>query len=47
MIGSPDATLAEVGTALTLREEIAAFAQRTQRMDPGALRAAWRAWRRA
>jgi len=45
VIGSPDATLAEVGAALDLRDEIGAFAERTQRMDPAALRAAWLAWR--
>jgi hypothetical protein len=45
VIGSPDATLAEVSDALALREEIGAFAERTQRMEPGALHASWRAWR--
>jgi hypothetical protein len=45
VIGSPDATLAEVSAALALREEVGAFAERTQRMDPAALHAAWRAWR--
>jgi hypothetical protein len=47
VIGSPDATLAEVGAALDLRDDLAAFAERTQRMDPAALHAAWRAWRGA
>ena len=47
VIGSPDATLADVGAALDLRAELGAFAERTQRMDPAALRAAWRAWRGA
>jgi hypothetical protein len=47
VIGSPDATLADVGSALDLRERLGAFAERTQRMDPAALRAAWRAWRGA
>jgi hypothetical protein len=45
VIGSPDATLAEVGAALDLRARLGAFAERTQRMDPAALHAAWRDWR--
>ena len=47
VIGSPDATLAEVGAALELRETLAAFATRTQRMDAAELHAAWRTWRGA
>jgi hypothetical protein len=47
VIGSPDATLAEVGAALELREALGAFAERTQRMDAADLHAAWRAWRGA
>jgi hypothetical protein len=47
VIGSPDATLAEVGAALDLREQLGAFAERTQRMDPAGLHAAWREWRGA
>jgi hypothetical protein len=47
VIGSPDATLAEVGAALNLRARVGAFAERTQRMDPAALHAAWREWRGA
>jgi hypothetical protein len=47
VIGSPDATLAEVGAALELREELGAFAARTQRMDPAELHGAWREWRGA
>jgi hypothetical protein len=45
VIGSPRATLAEVSEALALRDELGAFAERTQRMDPAALHAAWREWR--
>jgi hypothetical protein len=45
VIGSPDATLAEVTDALVLRSSLGAFAERTQSMDPAALRAAWREWR--
>jgi hypothetical protein len=47
VIGSPDATLAEVSDALDLRAALGAFAERTQRMDPAALHAAWREWRSA
>jgi hypothetical protein len=47
VIGSPDATLAEVGAALELRARLGAFAERTQRMEPAALHAAWREWRGA
>jgi len=47
VIGSPDATLAEVGAALALRDELGAFAERTQRMSAADLRAAWREWRGA
>jgi hypothetical protein len=47
VIGSPDATLAEVSDALALREELASFAQETQLLEPAELRAAWRAWRNA
>jgi hypothetical protein len=45
VIGSPDATLAEVGAALDLRRRLGAFAERTQRMTPAELHAAWREWR--
>jgi hypothetical protein len=47
VIGSPDATLAEVGAALELRDELGAFAERTQQMSAADLRAAWREWRGA
>ena len=47
VVGSPGATLAEVGAALDLRAEIGAFAEAGQRMTPSALHAAWRAWRGA
>jgi hypothetical protein len=45
VIGSPDATLAEVSQALALRDALGAFAERTQGMDSAALHAAWREWR--
>ena len=47
VIGSPGATVEEVGEALALREELAGFVQRTQRMDAAGRRATWRAWRGA
>jgi hypothetical protein len=47
VIGSPDARLAQIGDALTLRDELAAFAQDSQLLEPAELRAAWRAWRDA
>jgi hypothetical protein len=47
VIGSPDATLDEVGAALDVRASLGAFAERTQGMDPAALHAAWREWRGA
>ena len=47
VIGSPDATLAEVSASLVLRAELGAFAERTQRMDAATLHDAWRAWRSA
>jgi hypothetical protein len=47
VVGSPAATLAEVGAALDLRERLGAFAEATQGMEPSALHAAWRAWRGA
>jgi hypothetical protein len=45
VIGSPDATLAEVGAALDLRASLGGFADRTQRLTPKELHAAWREWR--
>jgi|SRR4051794_4215672 len=45
VIGSPDATLADVGAALELRARLGEFADRTQRMGASDLHAAWRAWR--
>src|SRR3954447_6737775 len=47
VIGSPDATLPEVGAALELREQVGAFAARTQRMSSADLHTAWREWRDA
>jgi hypothetical protein len=47
VVGSPGATLANVEAALALRDELGAFAERTQRMDAAALRAEYRAWRGA
>src|SRR5262245_11262 len=46
VIGSPGATLADVGAALDVRAEIGAFAEAGQPMTPAALHAAWKAWRR-
>jgi hypothetical protein len=45
VVGSPEATVAEVTAALALREAIGGFAERTQRSAPRELHAAWRAWR--
>jgi hypothetical protein len=47
VLGSPGATSADIRAALGLREEVAAFAERTQGLDPAALRAAWWRWRAA
>jgi len=47
VIGSPDATLADVGAALALRDELGAFAERTQRMSAAELHTTWREWRDA
>jgi hypothetical protein len=47
VIGSPGATTADVRAALALHGEVATFAERTQGLDPAALRAAWRTWRAA
>jgi hypothetical protein len=47
VIGSPGATVAEVGAALALRAEFGAFAEATQGMDARGQHAAWRAWRGA
>ena len=45
VIGSPDATLADVSDALAVRASLATFAARAQSLDPAALHAAWREWR--
>jgi hypothetical protein len=45
VIGSPDATVAKVGAALDLRRGLAAFADRSQRLAPEELHAAWKEWR--
>jgi hypothetical protein len=43
VIGSPEATVAQVGSALTLRERLADLAMRGQDLDPVALHGAWHA----
>jgi hypothetical protein len=43
VVGSPRATVAEVGAALALRERLARFAAETAGLDDAALHAAWRA----
>ena len=44
VVGSPHATVEEVGHALRLRERVAALAAQTTVLDDAALQAAWRAW---
>jgi hypothetical protein len=43
VVGSPHATVEEVGEALALRERLARFAAETAGLDDAALHAAWRA----
>jgi hypothetical protein len=43
VVGSPHATVEEVGEALALRERLARFAADTEGLDDAALHAAWRA----
>ena len=44
VVGSPHATVEQVGAALDLRERVAELAARTTVLDDAALQAAWRAW---
>jgi hypothetical protein len=44
VVGSPHATVEEVGAALDLRERVAELAARTPVIDDAALHAAWRSW---
>jgi len=44
VVGSPHASVEDVGAALALRERVAALAARTTVLDDAALHAAWRAW---
>jgi hypothetical protein len=44
VVGSPHASVEEVGAALALRERVAALAAQTTVLDDPALQAAWRAW---
>jgi hypothetical protein len=44
VVGSPHATVDDVGRALALRERVAALAAQTTVLDDAALQAAWRAW---
>jgi hypothetical protein len=43
VVGSPHATVQEVGEALALRERLARFASETEGLDDAALHAAWKA----
>ena len=43
VVGSPHATVEEVGEALALRERLARFAAETEGLDDAALHAAWKA----
>ena len=43
VVGSPHATVEDVGEALALRERLARFAAETEGLDDAALHAAWRA----
>ena len=44
VVGSPHASVEEVGEALGLRARVAALAAQTAVLDDAALQAAWRAW---
>jgi hypothetical protein len=44
VVGSPHASVEEVGEALVLRERVTALAAQTTVRDDAALQAAWRAW---
>jgi len=44
VVGSPHASVEEVGAALALRERLAALAAQTTVLDNAALQATWRAW---
>jgi hypothetical protein len=44
VVGSPHASVEEVGEALALRERVAALAAQTTVRGDAALQAAWRAW---
>ena len=44
VVGSPHASVEEVGDALGLRARVAALAAQTAVLDDAALQAAWRAW---
>jgi len=44
VIGSPEATVAQVGQALRVHEELAGFAQATQSLPDGELHEAWETW---
>jgi hypothetical protein len=43
VVGSPNATVEQVGEALALRERLARFAAETEGLDDAALHAAWKA----
>jgi hypothetical protein len=43
-VGSPHASVQEVGAALALRERVAALAAQTTVLDAAELQAAWREW---
>jgi hypothetical protein len=45
VVGSPHATVEQVGEALALRERLARFAAETEGLDDAALHAAWKARR--
>ena len=44
VVGSPHASVEEIGAALALRERVAALAAQTTVLDNAALQATWRAW---
>jgi hypothetical protein len=45
VVGTPYATVEEIGEALRLRERLARFAVESQGLSDEALHAAWKAWR--
>ena len=45
VVGAPNATVEEIGRALSLRERLGRFAAQSEGLDEEALHPAWKAWR--